>query len=155
VRRLRLRRLRRLLRLLLLAAAPGGPWRRLQCLHRQAGPRAAGCSAGPPEPELPGRAGDDSAAALTIRSLHTIYLPTTATTTTTATTAAATRPRRKSEHWLHFFPPLAQRDMTDMGCGVDWRRSFITTDMNPYYDSFVQWQFVTLRKAGKVVKDKR
>ena len=45
--------------------------------------------------------------------------------------------------------------MRSMGCGVDWRRSFITTDMNPYYDSFVRWQFETLRKLGKVVKDKR
>jgi hypothetical protein len=34
--------------------------------------------------------------------------------------------------------------MRAMGCGVDWRRSFITTDMNPYYDSFVRWQFWTL-----------
>ena len=42
-----------------------------------------------------------------------------------------------------------------MGCGIDWRRSFITTDLNPYYDSFVQWQFTTLKKLGKVVKDKR
>jgi hypothetical protein len=33
-----------------------------------------------------------------------------------------------------------------MGCGVDWRRSFITTDMNPYYDSFVRWQFWTLKR---------
>ena len=42
-----------------------------------------------------------------------------------------------------------------MGCGVDWRRSFITTDVNPYYDSFVRWQFNTLKRLGKVVKDKR
>ena len=42
-----------------------------------------------------------------------------------------------------------------MGCGVDWRRSFITTDANPYYDSFVQWQFRTLYKQGRIVKDKR
>ncbi len=27
--------------------------------------------------------------------------------------------------------------------------------MNPFYDSFVRWQFHTLLKAGKVVKDKR
>ena len=33
-----------------------------------------------------------------------------------------------------------------MGCGVDWRRSFITTDVNPYYDSFVRWQFEALRR---------
>jgi hypothetical protein len=36
--------------------------------------------------------------------------------------------------------------MRAMGCGVDWRRAFITTDMNPYYDSFVRWQFWTLYK---------
>lgn len=45
--------------------------------------------------------------------------------------------------------------MTYMGCGVDWRRSFITTDVNPYYDSFVRWQLTTLKNRGKVVKDKR
>ncbi|KAL4854122.1 Leucine--tRNA ligase [Chlorella vulgaris] len=58
-------------------------------------------------------------------------------------------------HWLRYFPPLAMRDLTAMGCGIDWRRSFITTDVNPYYDSFVQWQFEVLRKKGKIVKDKR
>ncbi|CAG9463515.1 unnamed protein product [Pedinophyceae sp. YPF-701] len=58
-------------------------------------------------------------------------------------------------HWLEFFPPLAKRDMSLMGCGIDWRRSFITTDVQPYYDSFVRWQFNTLRKQGRVVKDKR
>lgn len=33
--------------------------------------------------------------------------------------------------------------------------SFITTDVNPYYDSFVRWQFEVLHKQGKIVKDKR
>ena len=33
-----------------------------------------------------------------------------------------------------------------MGCGVDWRRSFVTTDVNPYYDSFIRWQFNILRE---------
>lgn len=61
----------------------------------------------------------------------------------------------ESMHWLHYFPPQAIRDMKAMGCGVDWRRSFITTDVNPFYDSFVKWQFHVLLKAGKVVKDKR
>lgn len=62
---------------------------------------------------------------------------------------------RDSAHWLKYFPPLAERDLRAMGCGVDWRRSFITTDMNPYYDSFVRWQFWTLYRQGKIVKDKR
>uniref|UniRef100_A0A7S0UUZ6 leucine--tRNA ligase n=1 Tax=Polytomella parva TaxID=51329 RepID=A0A7S0UUZ6_9CHLO len=62
---------------------------------------------------------------------------------------------RHSSHWLNYFPPRAMNDIKAMGCGVDWRRSFITTDVNKYYDSFIQWQFLTLRKSGKVVKDKR
>lgn len=33
---------------------------------------------------------------------------------------------------------------------VDWRRSFITTDANPFYDSFVRWQFVRLRERGHI-----
>ena len=66
-----------------------------------------------------------------------------------------TNARRDSDHWLRHFPPLAMRDLTSMGCGIDWRRSFITTDRNPYYDSFVRWQFELLRRQGRVVKDKR
>jgi len=58
-------------------------------------------------------------------------------------------------HWLGFFPPLAKEHLSLMGCGVDWRRSFITTDANPYYDSFVRWQFWTLYRLGKIIKDKR
>lgn len=42
--------------------------------------------------------------------------------------------------------------MRAMGCGVDWRRAFITTDMNPYYDSFVRWQFWTLYKQARGVR---
>ena len=38
---------------------------------------------------------------------------------------------------------------------VDWRRSFVTTDVNPYYDSFVCWQFRKLREAKKVDFGKR
>ncbi|KAK9826880.1 hypothetical protein WJX81_003148 [Elliptochloris bilobata] len=62
---------------------------------------------------------------------------------------------RDPMHWLRYFPPMARRDITAMGCGVDWRRAFITTDVNPFYDGFIQWQFRTLRKQGKIVKDKR
>lgn len=58
-------------------------------------------------------------------------------------------------HWLRYFPPLAMRDIKAMGCGVDWRRSFVTTDLNPYYDSFVRWHMDTLHAQGKIVKDKR
>nr|KYP67153.1 Leucyl-tRNA synthetase, cytoplasmic [Cajanus cajan] len=57
--------------------------------------------------------------------------------------------------WLSYFPPLAVEDLKAFGLGCDWRRSFITTDMNPYFDSFVRWQMRKLKSMGKVVKDVR
>ena len=42
-------------------------------------------------------------------------------------------------YWLTYFPPRAQEDLSKFGIHVDWRRSFITTDANPYYDSFIRW----------------
>lgn len=44
-------------------------------------------------------------------------------------------------HWLYYFPPMAIKDLKALGIKNDWRRSFITTDVNPYYDSFIRWQF--------------
>uniref|UniRef100_A0A0D9WE92 leucine--tRNA ligase n=1 Tax=Leersia perrieri TaxID=77586 RepID=A0A0D9WE92_9ORYZ len=58
-------------------------------------------------------------------------------------------------HWLSYFPPLAMEDLKAFGLSCDWRRSFITTDMNPFYDSFVQWQMRKLKKMGKIVKGKQ
>jgi leucyl-tRNA synthetase len=48
-------------------------------------------------------------------------------------------------HWLHYFPPLGKEDLMAFGTSVDWRRSFITTSVNPFYDSFIQWQFRQLK----------
>lgn len=58
-------------------------------------------------------------------------------------------------HWIQFFPPLAQRDLIDFGARIDWRRQFVTTDANPYYDSFVQWQFRHLKRLEKIKFGKR
>ncbi|KAI3879279.1 hypothetical protein MKW92_048286 [Papaver armeniacum] len=58
-------------------------------------------------------------------------------------------------HWLIYFPPVAKEDLKAFGLGCDWRRSFITTDMNSYYDSFVRWQIGKLKEMGKIVKDLR
>eukprot|EP01097_Dermamoeba_algensis_P005101 TRINITY_DN3252_c0_g1_i3.p1 TRINITY_DN3252_c0_g1~~TRINITY_DN3252_c0_g1_i3.p1 ORF type:complete len:591 (-),score=145.53 TRINITY_DN3252_c0_g1_i3:1219-2991(-) len=60
-----------------------------------------------------------------------------------------------ANYWLSYFPPKAVTDLKAFGAGIDWRRSFITTDVNPYYDSFVRWQFNTLKQLGKVVFGKR
>jgi leucyl-tRNA synthetase len=60
-----------------------------------------------------------------------------------------------AQHWLYYFPPFAMDDLKEMGACIDWRRTFITTDVNPYYDSFVRWQFETLKAQGKVQFGKR
>ncbi|KAL6545529.1 hypothetical protein OROGR_009403 [Orobanche gracilis] len=57
--------------------------------------------------------------------------------------------------WLMFFPPLAMEDLKAFGLSCDWRRSFVTTDINPYFDSFVQWQMRKLHVMGKIAKEKR
>ncbi|XP_026470911.1 leucine--tRNA ligase, cytoplasmic [Ctenocephalides felis] len=59
------------------------------------------------------------------------------------------------EHWLDYFPPLAVQDLRSIGLHVDWRRTFITTDVNPYFDQFVRWQFLHLKERGKVLYGKR
>ena len=57
-------------------------------------------------------------------------------------------------HWVDVFVPAAKEDLQNLGASVDWRRSFITTDMNPRYDRFIRWQFRKLKKKGLVEKGK-
>ncbi|GMI40858.1 hypothetical protein TeGR_g10626 [Tetraparma gracilis] len=59
------------------------------------------------------------------------------------------------EVWLQYFPPHGLSDLKRFGTGVDWRRSFITTATNPFYDRFIRWQFDVLREKGKVKFGKR
>ncbi|KAG9621418.1 leucyl-tRNA synthetase, partial [Aureobasidium melanogenum] len=58
-------------------------------------------------------------------------------------------------HWLDHFPALCERDLTNIGARVDWRRSMVTTDRNPYYDAFVRWQMNRLKELGKIKFGKR
>ncbi|GJR04582.1 leucine--tRNA ligase, cytoplasmic, partial [Tanacetum coccineum] len=51
-----------------------------------------------------------------------------------------------------FFPPLAVEDLKAFGLGADWRRSFITTDINPFFDKFVRWQMRKLKEYEKIEK---
>lgn len=53
-------------------------------------------------------------------------------------------------HWMEFFPPIAKEDCNALGARIDWRRSFVTTDANPYYDSFVRWQMNKLYEQGRI-----
>ncbi|KAL6947792.1 cytosolic leucyl tRNA synthetase [Hanseniaspora uvarum] len=53
-------------------------------------------------------------------------------------------------YWLNYFPALCQEDCESIGAKVDWRRSFITTDVNPYYDAFIRWQMNKMKETGKI-----
>lgn len=54
------------------------------------------------------------------------------------------------KHWLEYFAPHCESDCNAFGARIDWRRSFITTDANSYYDSFVRWQMNKLHRLKKV-----
>jgi leucyl-tRNA synthetase len=58
-------------------------------------------------------------------------------------------------HWLAYFPPIGVTHITNFGAGVDWRRAFITTFCNPYYDAFIRWQFHVLKSKNKILFGKR
>lgn len=53
-------------------------------------------------------------------------------------------------HWLQYFPPLGKEILKRFGAAIDWRRSFITTDVNAYYNSFIEWQFTQLKRKEKI-----
>uniref|UniRef100_A0A6C0C6N5 Leucyl-tRNA synthetase n=1 Tax=viral metagenome TaxID=1070528 RepID=A0A6C0C6N5_9ZZZZ len=57
--------------------------------------------------------------------------------------------------WLKYFPQRSITDLQKFGAHIDFRRSFITTSINPHYDCFVKWQFVTLNKKGYLKFDKK
>ena len=59
------------------------------------------------------------------------------------------------EYWLEYFPKQAIKDLKKFGTMIDWRRSFITTSKNPYYDSFVKWQFRKLNNKKKLIYGSR
>ncbi|XP_047345994.1 leucine--tRNA ligase, cytoplasmic isoform X1 [Vespa velutina] len=58
-------------------------------------------------------------------------------------------------YWLDYFSPRAVEDLKAIGLHIDWRRTFITTDANPFFDSFVKWQFEHLKRRNKIKYGKR
>lgn len=42
--------------------------------------------------------------------------------------------------------------LEDYGLAVDWRREFHTTSLNPGFSTFVQWQYLKLKKNGYITK---
>ena len=51
-------------------------------------------------------------------------------------------------HWLKYFPQKGLEDIKAFDTYTDLRRSFITTELNPFYDSFVKYQFNKLHGMG-------
>lgn len=52
-------------------------------------------------------------------------------------------------YWTQYFPNISLNiDLPSLGCAIDYRRSFITTELNPYFDSFVKWQFNILARKN-------
>jgi len=58
----------------------------------------------------------------------------------------------KPEEWTKYFPKKAITDLKKFGTSVDWRRSFITTSLNPPYDKFIRWQFNKLLSRENLIK---
>jgi len=61
----------------------------------------------------------------------------------------------ESSHWISYFPPLAKCHLESFGARIDWRRQFVTTEANPYYDNFVAWQMRKLLELKKIIFAKR
>ena len=58
----------------------------------------------------------------------------------------------KPEEWTKHFPDKAIQDLKNFGTSIDWRRSFITTSLNPPYDKFIRWQFNKLLDGKYLIK---
>lgn len=58
-------------------------------------------------------------------------------------------------YWIRYFPPFGKTDLIRLGSSVDWRRTFITTDANPYYNSFIEWHMAKLKDGGFIKFGKR
>lgn len=60
-----------------------------------------------------------------------------------------------AEFWLQYFPERSRSDFTSLGICCDFRRSFITTPINPFGNSFIEWQFRKLKKHNFIEFGKR
>ena len=50
---------------------------------------------------------------------------------------------------------MGKADLQRMGIHTDWRRNFITTAKNQYFDQFIRWQFHHLKANNKIKFGKR
>ena len=55
------------------------------------------------------------------------------------------------EYWVRYFPERALKALKALNLpGLDLTKSFVTTSINPYFNSFVEWQFTRLHQAGYI-----
>lgn len=53
-----------------------------------------------------------------------------------------------------YFAAGFRKDWDAIGMSIDWRRTFITTYLNPYFSRFVSWQFNKLKELGLITEGK-
>ncbi|WP_456326338.1 leucine--tRNA ligase [Palaeococcus sp. (in: euryarchaeotes)] len=53
---------------------------------------------------------------------------------------------------VKYFMKAAKETFIKAGFGVDWSREFHTTSLFPPFSKFIEWQFLTLKEKGLVVK---
>ncbi len=57
-------------------------------------------------------------------------------------------PKFLAEYFINTF----KRDFADIGMSFDWRRTFVTTSLEPYFSRFIEWQFRRLRSLGLITQ---
>ncbi|HEV8289349.1 MAG TPA: leucine--tRNA ligase [Candidatus Norongarragalinales archaeon] len=56
------------------------------------------------------------------------------------------------EEVAKFFIAKWKKGLNSLGSSIDWTREFTTTQLNPTFSRFIEWQYNTLRKKGYVVQ---
>jgi leucyl-tRNA synthetase len=54
------------------------------------------------------------------------------------------------KYWVTYFSERSKVDLMRLNISTNFDNSFITTDMNPYFDKFIKWQFKILADKGLV-----
>jgi leucyl-tRNA synthetase len=67
-----------------------------------------------------------------------------------------TTPFHDPGHWIEYFTEMGMNTMRGLRLpGIDMGSTFVTTERNPYYDSFIRWQFSVLKDNDMVSYEER
>jgi len=56
------------------------------------------------------------------------------------------------KYFVEYFVKAAKEDLSNLGLMIDWDRTFYTTELNPPYSKFIEWQYFKLRERGYIYK---